>query len=469
MTESFAVFLFRRDLRAVDNVGFRACCTAHTRVLPLFIFKESQIEPRKNSYYSKNAVQFLLESLEELHSALPSLTFFHTASSDVSVLSKLHAKYPSLSAVHFNADVTPYAKKRDLEIQKWCAQHNIACVIHYDYNLLGDLSTRQPYQVFGAFFKKYGKQSIDKPTTSVDRPRETVRAQVAGTVPANQIWSRYFKGAKNASIASHGGRSQGLALLKRIQTTPETFKAYDSKRDLPALDATTHLSAYLKFGCISIREAYHAIVAAYGASHGLIKQFFWREFYDQIAVHFPHVLQGKSMRREYDAIQWRTDAKGFAAWKKGMTGFPIVDAGMRQIATIGFMHNRLRMIVASFLTKDLGMDWRVGEKYFAQSLVDYHPPANNGGWQWVAGSGADAQPYFRIFNPWLQSKRFDKDAAYIKHWVPELRDVPAKDIHTWFKTHDAYRGIVSSYPAPIVDHAVQAKESLRMIKAALKK
>jgi deoxyribodipyrimidine photo-lyase len=485
MVAPLYVFIFRRDLRVPDNRGLLRCmqdaAAASARVLPLFIFSAKQIDPSQNPYAGTPAIQFLLESLAELL-PLPalagSLRFFHVdgqTATDIDVLKGInHGARQPIAAVYFNADITPFARARDAAIDAWCQDQGIACRgLHEDYTLLGHLDALQPYQVYGAFFKRYsGRQAVPKPgdgpsLTDVKAAfkggkRTLLPYEIKAGKNGSSLFARYLP-AGQRQWARRGGRTEGLKILAHIRSGH--FRQYGQKRDLPALDATTHLSAYLKFGCISIRETYHAIRETHGADHALIRQLFWREFYDQLAVHFPRVLQGESLRTAYDAVPWENNRAWFEAWCEGRTGFPFVDAGMRQLVQTGDLHNRMRMVVASFLVKDLHVDWRWGERFFAQRLLDYSPTANNGGWTWVAGSGADAQPYYRIFNPWLQSKRFDADAVYIKRWVPELRDVPAKDLHAWHEKHAAYDGLMKAegYPAPMVDHAKEAARGRKVV------
>jgi deoxyribodipyrimidine photo-lyase len=224
-------------------------------------------------------------------------------------------------------------------------------------------------------------------------------------------------------------------------------------------DQTTMLSAYTKFGNISVREVYYAFKEKLdkAASESLIRQLLWRDFYAQLLNEYPDLLF-HPMKEQYSKIKWSSSQRLLDAWENGVTGFPIVDAGMREMAATGYMHNRARLIAGSFLPKTLFINWQKGEAHFARSLVDYDPASNNGNWQWVAGTGSDSQPYFRILNPFLQSAKYDPDAEYIKKWVPELADVPAKDIHKWDKTHNEYENV--DYPAPIVDYAKQKDKVL---------
>lgn len=228
-------------------------------------------------------------------------------------------------------------------------------------------------------------------------------------------------------------------------------KNYAETRDFPALQSTSQLSAHLKFGTVSVREVFYAVVQALGEEHPLLRQLYLRHFFTHIAYYFPKVF-GHAFIDKFDKVAWDNNLEIFQAWAAGKTGFPIVDAAMRDLNATGNMHNRLRMVVASFLVKDLHISWRWGERYFAQHLLDYDPCLNNGNWQWAASTGCDAQPYFRIFNPWLQQQKFDPDCVYIYQWLPELRGVPAKVLHNWHKTHYG-----DFYPAPIIDHSQAAE------------
>ena len=258
-----------------------------------------------------------------------------------------------------------------------------------------------------------------------------------------------------------GGRKEGIKKLKSIKK----YKYYNDERNSLSI-RTTELSAYIKFGCISIREVFHVILKHLGKENVLLSQIFWREFYYYIGYYFPRVLEGKNYNRKFDKIKWRWNKKHFEAWKNGQTGFPVVDAGMRQLNTTGYMHNRGRLITSNFLNRILGIDWRHGEKYYATKLVDYDPIVNNGNWQWSASVGVDPKPYTqRIFNPWIQSEKFDKDCKYIKKWIPELKDVSNKHIHEW---DNYYKFYDVKYNKPIVDYKVNRKESIKMYKKSYK-
>jgi len=276
---------------------------------------------------------------------------------------------------------------------------------------------------------------------------------------------------ENENINVRGGRSNGLSIVKNMGK----FKDYSKKRDILTYK-TTFLGAHNHFGTVSIREVYWRMVNKLGKASGLIVELIWRDFYANICYRFPHVLKGqvsgknKSYKEEYDNIKWHTNKKWFDAWCKGLTGFPVIDAGMRQMNTTGYMHNRNRMITCSFLYKDMHIDWRLGEKYFASKLVDYDPMSNSGGHMWTCGNGTDAQPWFRIFNPWTQQMKFDEDCEYIKKWIPELKDVSNKDIHNWWKLeiHEKYIKEGNKYIAPILDHDEERLNTIKLYKDGLK-
>ena len=285
----------------------------------------------------------------------------------------------------------------------------------------------------------------------IDKNKETL---VPNKITLEQAMKRFTK--INPDILVHGGRQEALKMLSKAV---RDIKNYDAiHNDLNK--KTTELSAAIKFGCLSIREVYKAL----HSKTGLIRQLYWRDFYANILYEFPQVL-GKSLKPKYDKIKWHHNSSWFNAWCKGETGYPIVDAGMRQMNHSGYMHNRSRLIVASFLVKTLLIDWREGEKYFAQTLTDYSPENNNGNYQWIASCGADSQPYFRIFNPWRQGENFDKDCEYIKKWVPELATLDSKIIHNWETEWVNHKDI--KYPKPICNYSQQKEKALKIYKDAL--
>ena len=307
---------------------------------------------------------------------------------------------------------------------------------------------KTPYKVFTAFYNHARQFPVALPQ-ALDK-RNFLSADSGFTI--DQL------GLPKAEPAIKGGRNQALAILDRLSDCAD----YQNTRDFPALDATSKLSAHLKFGTCSVREVYYAILERLGSEHPLLRQLYWRDFFTHIAYHFPQVF-GRAFLEKFANLHWDNNPDYFQAWCDGKTGFPIVDAGMRELNATGFMHNRVRMITASFLVKDLHIDWRWGERYFAQHLVDYDPCVNNGNWQWAASTGCDAQPYFRIFNPWLQQLKFDQDCRYIYRWLPELQAFPPKIIHQWDKKHS-----VCSYPAPIIDHARESQLTKARFKEAIK-
>ena len=425
-----ALFIHRRDLRVHDNTGLIAAVKASKHVIPCFIFDPRQIG-EKNDYRSDFAQKFLCESLTDLQEQYQEkggkLYVFEGEAEDVvgQLIQNEH-----IDAVYVNADYTPFSKKRDATIQKICKKHDVAFESHHDLLLIGDPSealngSGEPYKVFTPFYK------YAFTTKEVPNPVKT---------PTDSFFTSSVKGSDIRHIKHYspdiskprvpGGRRECIKILKHI----ETFQSYKTIRD-DLTDETTHLSAHNKFGTCSAREVFHAVAKKLGSTHELIRQLYWRDFFTQLADAFPHVF-GNSFNPVFDKVKWTGSKRDFETWCNGRTGFPIVDAGMRELNQTGFMHNRARMIGASFLTKDLHIDWREGERYFASKLVDYDPCVNNGSWQWAAGTGADAAPYFRIFNPWLQQKKFDPEGIYIKRWIPEFDE---------------------GYIKPMIDHADEAR------------
>ncbi len=449
-----SLFLFHRDLRLQDNAGLLQALDQSNGVIPLFIFDPKQLD---QPYASTNAIQFMIESLKDLDEALRRKeSKLFVAHGDTLTQLKKILKSNAVDAVFSNKDYTPFAKQRDTNIAALCKSLDI------DFNTYNDALLNppgsvlkqdgEPYTVYTPFMKKSRQMSVDK-------PRRNTYTSYAKRAKETQSLSSVIKDIlkqKNNTIAEHGGRQQALKILRTLHE----FKMYKQDRDIPAKAGTTMLSAHNKFGTVSIREVYWAVRQSLGSQHQLINELYWRDFFTHIGYHFPHVFSG-SFHKKYDTLSWSRSEKRFDAWCTGQTGFPIVDAGMRELNKTGYMHNRVRMIVASFLTKDLHIDWRKGERYFAKQLVDYDPCVNNGNWQWAASTGCDAQPYFRIFNPWLQQKKFDTDCEYIKQWIPELQSVPNSTIHQWEKKHSE---VDADYPAPIVNHAEERTNALSMYK-----
>lgn len=456
-----SIFIFRRDMRLVDNAGLHYVLGESERVLPVFIFDPVQCDPKQNKYFSPKAFGFLLDSLEELDAALrrrgSHLYCYSGKSSEV--LAMLLQKEKDVAAVYVNSDYTPFARKRDEALMQVCEKNGVAWNAYHDYTLapVAEIHTQQgkPYSVFTPFYKNAVSFEVAPPLSSSGA--FVARANVPATVSLARM-RVYGEWATRGAV--RGGRSHGLRLLKDAAVVRE----YEKKRNTPEQDATSHLSAHHKFGTVSVRETYRAARSHAGSNaEAFIRQLYWRDFYYHIAWHFPQVF-GKSFLSWGENMPWRTDADAFSAWKNGATGVPLVDAGMRELNETGYMHNRVRMVVASFLTKHLLIDWREGERYFAQKLIDYDPAVNNGSWQWAASVGADPRP-LRIFNPYIQTKRYDPNAAYIHKHVPELRGVSAAVLANG-KPQDVSL-LASEYPAPIVEHRtafLRAKEAFRQAK-----
>jgi deoxyribodipyrimidine photo-lyase len=478
------LFIFRRDLRTADNHGLRACFEASVRascrVVPIFIFTPSQADASKNPYYSEKSFTFMLQSLADLEASVPELRLYDAKGNadggDTDVLDAIARSTPELRAVYFNADTTPFALRRDAAIADWCRKKGLACVqCTTDYCLVDPMAMEKPYQRFTPFYNKY----IDDVDLRVVRAPPPRSAYLACTLKAPSIVAAAARSSQDDALMGmfQGGRGPATAILRRI--SGGAFERYASTRDEVPNDAgTTRLSPYLKFGCVSVREAFAAVQGRHGRSHGLIRELMWRAFYDQVAYHFPNVLRGQvsssgrrqrnnaSLSEKYDRILWEDNEEKFDAWCVGKTGVPLVDAGMRQLAEVGYMHNRLRMITASFLIKSLHVDWRLGERFFAQHLVDYHPSANSGGWQWASGGGADSQQFNRTFSPWVQAVKHDPQCVYIRRYVPELSEVPIKDILSWETSHARYKHRVA-YPEPIVNHREEVKAAVAAYKRAM--
>ena len=449
-----SIFIFRRSLRLDDNTGLIAALKSSKKVLPVFIFTPEQVI--KNQYKSDNTVQFMVESLQELDGQLRKkgsklFYFFGTQDEVIKKIIKTHM----CDAVFVNKDYTPYAKKRDKKIAMTCERQNVVFHAYEDVlvNPIGSILTglQMPFKKYTPYYIKAKRVKVFSPVKQ--RKKNYIAKNTAIKYQYKKDLKDFYTKNDNASVK--GGRAHGLRILKKIKK----FSEYDKKRNFLSYE-TTKLSAYIKFGCVSIREVYYAIAQSIH-SEDLIRQLYWRDFYYNIAYFYPHIF-GHAMKEKYDAIVWPNKKLFFEKWKKGKTGFPVVDACMRELNTTGFMHNRGRLITSNFLIKILLVDWRKGEKYFAQKLIDYDPSVNNGNWQWSASTGADSQPYFRIFNPWLQSKKFDATCEYIKKWVPELDKVKNNDIHRWGQRCTNYKDI--DYPQPIVDYSGMRKKALFLYK-----
>jgi deoxyribodipyrimidine photo-lyase len=452
-----SLFLFRRDLRVSDNSGLIEASASSETVVPCFIF-----DPRlasQNPHFSLNACQFMIESLRDLTRQVASerglLCVFRGRPE--AVVERLIAE-EDLEAVFVNKDYTPFSRTRDAAIAKVCEKGGIAfhsssdVLLHEPGEVLKD--DGKPYTIFSHFLRKARSIPVRQVNAAKVNNLSNYRVASDNRELINELPHQNMRGIM------HGGRSRSLETLANLYK----FANYKTEREYPAKSGTTRLSAHNKFGTCSIREVYHSVVDKLGAEHQLTVELFWRDFYSHIAFFFPHIFSG-SFYPKYDALVWNTPARKFDAWCTGHTGFPVVDAGMRELNATGFMHNRVRMIVASFLIKDLHVDWRLGERYFAQNLVDYDRTVNNGNWQWCASTGCDAQPYFRIFNPWLQQRRYDPDCTYIKTWIPELREIAPALLHSPDKLNNV---AIPGYPAPIVDHAIESERAKKAYRTVAK-
>lgn len=429
------IFWFRRDLRLYDNAGLCHALKSNNPVLPVFIFDKNILSKLEDK--SDRRVNFIHTALDNIQNSLvklgSSLEIIHADPAEA--FNILTDKY-QIENVFTNHDYEPYARERDsaiaeLLISKEVLFHSFKdqVIFEKDEVLKDDAN---PYTIFTPYSRKWKTLLTDHDL---------------GSFPAEKYYDNFFK--KQAEplpiLQSIGFSPVDMALPSKIPDEQKIIK-YRDQRNFPAVSGTSKLSVHLRFGTISIRQ-----LTKYSKtlSETYLNELIWRDFYQMILWHFPDVGNGKAFKSEYDNIEWRRDVGEFERWCNGQTGYPIVDAGMRELNATGFMHNRVRMIVASFLCKHLLLDWRLGEAYFAEKLLDFDLAANNGGWQWAAGSGCDAAPYFRIFNPYLQTKKFDPELEYIKKWIPELNE--------------------SNYPVPVVEHQFARKRCLEVYSKAIRK
>ena len=429
------IFWFRRDLRLIDNAGLYHALKSENPVLPVFIFDKNILD--KLADKTDKRVAFIHAALEEMQSFLikmgSSLQIFYTT--PLEVFEKLSEKY-NIEKVFANNDYEPYAKERDDAVASLLKTKSASLntfkdqVIFEKDEVIKD--DGKPYTVFTPYSKKWKAvlNNFHLKSYPTEKYFKNFYLQVAQTIlPLTAI------GFTNITQPFPSKELHEQLIIK-----------YQEQRNFPAVAGTSKLGVHLRFGTVSIRQIAQQCM---GLSQTFLNELIWRDFYQMILWHFPHVGRGKAFKPAYDNIEWRRDAGEFEKWCNGQTGYPIVDAGMRELNATGFMHNRVRMIVASFLSKHLLLDWRLGEAYFAEKLLDFDLAANNGGWQWAAGSGCDSAPYFRIFNPYLQTKKFDPKLEYINKWVPELNEF--------------------YYPEPIVEHEFARKRCLEVYKKGLQK
>lgn len=450
------LFIFRRDFRIVDNNGLNLLATKCKHIYTIFIFTPEQVTGQ-NQFKSDNSVQFMITSLQDLASKISQkggqLMCFYGHNEDIC---KQLIDSLEIDIVCFNLDYSPYAVERDINLTNLCESRSIMIDYGTDYYLHepGTIlnGSGQPYQKFTPFYEKAMRQKVVMPVGPRRIPFSKTTKHLKNMISLDSAMKK-FVGDKNENISVNGGRDNAI---KQMKIAAKNIKNY-GKTHNDLAHSTSMLSAYIKFGCVSIREVYKT----FRSNHLFIRQLIWRDFYANILFSFPYVL-GSAMKPSYNKIKWHHNSNWFKKWCDGETGYPVVDAGMREMNTTGYMHNRSRLIVSSFLIKTLLIDWQKGEKYFAEKLVDYDPASNNGNWQWTAGSGADSQPYFRIFNPWLQGEEYDPDCVYIKKWIPELASLEPKVIHNWFEESKNYSNI--KYPRPICNYEEQKEKALSMYK-----
>lgn len=427
------IFWFRRDLRLHDNAGLYHALKSNNPVLPVFIFDRNILDQLPTK--ADRRVTFIHVALGQLQQQLittgASLQVYNDT--PLHAFEQLVQQY-TIEQVFSNHDYEPYALERDDRINNFLQQHNIGFHTYKDQVIFEKdeivKDDGRPYTVFTPYSKKWKARLNDF---------------YLKAWPTENYFNNFYK--QNAlpvpSLAAIGFEQTNDSFPPPIPDD-RVIQQYEKHRDSPAIAGTSHMGVHLRFGTISVRQLTQK---ALQLNETYLNELIWREFFQMILWHFPHVGKGHAFKPEYDFIQWRNNEEEFERWCTGNTGYPIVDAGMRELNVTGFMHNRVRMVTASFLVKHLLIDWRWGEAYFAEKLLDYELASNNGNWQWAAGCGCDAVPYFRIFNPYTQTKKFDPQLQYIRKWVPDINE-PA-------------------YPAPIVDHEIARKRCLEAYKKAL--
>ncbi|QIK58953.1 deoxyribodipyrimidine photo-lyase [Dysgonomonas sp. HDW5A] len=435
-SDPIAIFWFRRDLRLDDNAGLFHALNSGYRIMPVFIFDTDilkQFETAENAQveFIHQQLQILLKELS-IHGS--SIEIGH--STPEVFFEKLCRKY-SIKAVYTNEDYELSARTRDSKIEELLKEEGITFetfkdqVIFSKDDILKDDKT--PYTVFTPYSKRW---------------KQKLRPEHLESFDTKSLFSNFYSFENNyiPSLSNLGFTKKRGVSFPSTEVSNELVSNYSQQRDYPSIEGTSRLGIHLRFGTISIRKL---VTQAQALNETFLNELIWREFYQAITWHFPHICESKAFKPKFDNIVWRNNETEFKAWCDGKTGYPIVDAGMRQLNETGFMHNRVRMITASFLIKHLLIDWRWGEAYFANKLLDFDFASNNGGWQWAASSGCDAVPYFRIFNPQLQTERFDKRLDYIKKWIPGFDPL--------------------NYIPPIVNHEFARKRVLKVYDDALNK
>lgn len=430
----FVYFWFRRDLRDQDQVGFYQALKSGFPVRPIFIFDQQILSRVVDS--SDARVTFIYDEVLKLKQKFQELgsDLIVQYGDPVEIWSEL-CQDPELQGIYCNHDHEPYPQWRDRQVQKKASEKNIPFHSFKDISIFerSEILTGQGtvYSVYTAYKNKWLQTLTQKDLYFYDCQKQIQNLD-------------HFTAPSMPSLQKIGFQRSGLKIPSNAVSV-SCLQNYHLERDIPSLDSTSHLGIHLRFGTVSVRQM---VLFAQKHSSVWLSELIWREFFMQILFHYPEVVK-KSFRPGFDDLPWRWEPSEFQRWKDGQTGYPLVDAGMRQLAQTGQMHNRVRMVTASFLTKHLAHHWHHGERYFAEKLLDYDLSANNGNWQWVAGTGCDAAPYFRIFNPSLQSKRFDPDNEYVKKWVPE-----------WG---------TSRYPDPMVNHQEATRRCLQIFSGLKKK
>jgi deoxyribodipyrimidine photo-lyase len=430
--KDLSIFWFRRDLRLNDNAGLYEALSNAEKVLPIFIFDTAILDKLPEDDARVNFIHQELQSMQQQLKAQGHGTMAIYKGKPVEVFKALIEKFP-IKAVYANKDYEPYARERDESVRDLLLSKGITLHTYKDHVIFEQNEVVKddglPYVVYTPYMKKWKSQFSSQMLDPFHSEKQL--HQIASLdVP-------------NLSLEDIGFRPSSQVIAP-YDVSSDLIQAYEETRNFPAKDATSRLGPHLRFGTVSIRQMMTKATAE--DNEVFWQELIWREFFQQILWHFPHT-RDKAFKSKYDRIEWRNNEEEFQRWCDGKTGYPLVDAGMRQLNKTGFMHNRIRMLVGSFLCKHLLIDWRWGEAYFAEKLHDYEMASNVGNWQWVAGSGVDAAPYFRIFNPTSQIKKFDKDLTYIKKWVPEFQEL--------------------QYPEPIVDHKYARERCLNTYKNAL--
>lgn len=456
------LFLFHRDLRIIDNHGLTMASNECETVYTSFIFTPIQVS-NKSEYKSTNSIQFMIESLDSLEDDVKNASgkLLLQYGSTKTVLPEL-LKTLSIDCLYFNYDLTPFARERTRMVEDMCKKLGIECKYSHDYYLHepGEIMTNQKtmYHIFTPYYEKSILSGhIDSPSRLLPANLAEYSGQLSNRITIGEAMKK-FVGDENPNILVKGGRGHAK---KQLSNAVLELRNYNDTRDTMHIE-TSMLSAYIKYGCVSIREVYSAFVRKYGKFHELIRQLVWRDFYAHILYFYPENL-GNLYSEKMGALKWSRSKANLDAWKRGETGVPLVDAGMRQLNTTGYMHNRARMLTATYLVKILHIDWREGEKYFARQLVDYDVASNSGNWQAIVGGGIYSMPWFRVMSPWVQSYEYDRECMYIKAWVKELKSVEPKYIHKWYK-YCSMPDFTHIYRCPIVDYKTEKQIFLDMMK-----